>query len=50
MTANATTDATMTDAATTAPFTMLSGDASAMVCEGDVCDVPGPAAAAGESA
>ena len=41
----ATTDAPMTDAATagptTTPFTMVTGDASAMVCEGDVCYVPG---------
>lgn len=30
-----------TDAAAPAPFTMVTGDPSAMVCEGDVCYVPG---------
>ncbi len=30
------------DAAAPAPFTMVTGDAAAMVCEGDVCVVPGP--------
>lgn len=32
-----------TDAPEPAPFAMIVGDASAMVCEGDVCYVPGPA-------
>jgi hypothetical protein len=32
------------DAPTAAPFTMVAGDASAMVCEGDVCFIPGAAA------
>ena len=46
MTEHATTDApvadvAVTDVAVTAPFTMVSGDASAMVCEGDVCYLPG---------
>jgi hypothetical protein len=45
VTEHATTDApaagaAVTDVATTAPFTMVSGDASAMVCEGDVCFLP----------
>ena len=35
----------VTDAATS-PFTMVTGDASAMVCEGDVCFVPGAEATA----
>lgn len=30
-----------TDAATRAPFAMIAGDSSAMVCEGDVCYIPG---------
>jgi hypothetical protein len=30
-----------TDAAALAPFTMVTGDPTAMVCEGDVCYVPG---------
>ena len=29
------------DAPVPAPFAMIVGDASAMVCEGDVCYVPG---------
>jgi hypothetical protein len=29
-----------TDAPARAPFAMIAGDASAMVCEGDVCFVP----------
>ena len=33
-----------TDAPAPAPFAMIVGDASAMVCEGDVCYIP----AAGE--
>jgi hypothetical protein len=37
MTGNGTTDA----AAAAAPFTMLTGADAAMVCEGDVCFVPG---------
>lgn len=32
----------VTDAPATSPFAMITGDASAMVCEGDVCNVPGP--------
>jgi len=32
-----------TDAAMPAPFTMVAGDVSAMVCEGDVCYIPGAA-------
>ncbi|MFB9644004.1 hypothetical protein [Agromyces lapidis] len=28
-------------AASGSPFTMLPGDAGAMICEGDVCFVPG---------
>lgn len=31
----------MTDAAKPVPFTMVSGAADAMVCEGDVCFIPG---------
>ncbi|WP_268876772.1 hypothetical protein [Agromyces badenianii] len=31
------------DAAEPAPFAMITGDPSAMVCEGDVCSVPGAA-------
>ena len=31
-----------TDAATPTPFTMVSGDPAAMVCDGDVCDIPTP--------
>ncbi len=31
-----------TDAATPTPFTMVSGDPAAMVCEGDVCYIPAP--------
>ena len=30
------------DAAGPAPFTMVTGDPAAMVCEGDVCFVPSP--------
>ncbi|MFD4421571.1 hypothetical protein ACFWN7_08700 [Agromyces sp. NPDC058484] len=30
----------MTDAAAPAPFTMLPGDVTAPVCDGDVCAVP----------
>ena len=40
MTGNGTTDAAPT-APTAAPFTMLTGADSTMVCEGDVCYVPG---------
>jgi hypothetical protein len=40
-----TTDAVMTDAPAPAPFTMMTGDPAAMVCEGDVCYVPGTPAA-----
>ena len=29
-----------TDAPARAPFAMIAGDTSAMVCEGDVCFVP----------
>ncbi len=29
------------DAAVPSPFTMVAGDPAAMVCEGDVCIVPG---------
>lgn len=31
---------TTTDAAAPAPFAMITGDPSAMVCEGDVCYIP----------
>ncbi|MGW4930418.1 hypothetical protein ACWEOH_14805 [Agromyces sp. NPDC004153] len=31
-----------TDAAGPVPFTMVAGEASAMVCEGDVCYIPAP--------
>jgi hypothetical protein len=50
------TDGTQTiDGATTpeardarpAPFTMVTGDPWAMVCEGDVCHVPGASGASG---
>ncbi|WP_256461034.1 hypothetical protein [Agromyces larvae] len=34
-------DAPVTDAPLPAPFTMVTGAADAMVCEGDVCFVPG---------
>jgi hypothetical protein len=30
------------DAPAPAPFAMIGGDPSAMVCEGDVCYIPGP--------
>lgn len=40
MTGNGTTDAAAA-APAVAPFTMLTGADSAMVCEGDVCYVPG---------
>jgi hypothetical protein len=30
----------LTDAATPTPFTMVTGDTAAMVCEGDVCYLP----------
>jgi len=30
-----------TDAAVRAPFAMIAGDPAAMVCEGDVCYIPG---------
>ena len=36
------TDAETTDAAPS-PFTMMTGDRAAMVCEGDVCFIPEPA-------
>ena len=39
-------DRVRADAAAPAPFAMIAGDPSAMVCEGDVCYIPG--AAAGE--
>ena len=32
-----------TDAPAAAPFAMIVGDSSAMVCEGDVCYIPRPA-------
>ncbi|MEV1130575.1 hypothetical protein [Agromyces sp. NPDC049794] len=35
------TDAPSTDAAVPSPFTMVAGDPAAMVCEGDVCYIPG---------
>jgi hypothetical protein len=34
-------EATTTDAAAPSPFTMVTGDPSAMVCDGDVCYIPG---------
>lgn len=34
-------DTVTTDAAAPAPFAMIMGDPSAMVCEGDVCYIPG---------
>lgn len=39
-------DTAKADVAAPAPFAMITGDPSAMVCEGDVCYIPG--AAAGE--
>ncbi|WP_168209068.1 hypothetical protein [Agromyces intestinalis] len=39
-------DASVTDASRPAPFTMVTGDPAAMVCEGDVCFVPAPDGAA----
>ncbi|MBM7830702.1 hypothetical protein JOE59_001407 [Agromyces cerinus] len=33
-------DTATTDAAAPAPFAMITGDPSAMVCEGDVCFIP----------
>jgi len=36
-------NASMTDAAAPSPFTMVTGDPAAMVCEGDVCFIPGAA-------
>ena len=60
MTERATTDAPVTDTpvtdaaaatvATATPFTMVSGDASAMVCEGDVCYIPSAVGGAGDPA
>lgn len=35
------TDAPSTSTAAPAPFTMVTGDPTAMVCEGDVCYIPG---------
>ena len=35
-------DASATDVPESAPFTMVSGDPAAMVCEGDVCYIPTP--------
>ncbi|MDQ0895927.1 hypothetical protein [Agromyces ramosus] len=32
---------TPTDAPARAPFAMIAGDPAAMVCEGDVCFIPG---------
>jgi hypothetical protein len=37
-------DIRSTDAAAPTPFTMVTGDPAAMVCEGDVCFIPNPAA------
>lgn len=34
-------EVTTTDAAAPSPFTMVTGDPAAMVCEGDVCYIPG---------
>jgi hypothetical protein len=34
-------NASMADAAAPSPFTMVTGDPAAMVCEGDVCYIPG---------
>ena len=42
--ADGATTSPVTDAAAS-PFTMVAGDPSAMVCEGDVCFVPGAASA-----
>lgn len=36
-----TTDAPSTSAAVPSPLTMVTGDPAAMVCEGDVCYIPG---------
>jgi hypothetical protein len=36
-------EAELTDAAAPTPFTMIAGDPAAIVCEGDVCYVPGTA-------
>ena len=33
-------DIQSTDAAAAPPFTMVTGDPTAMVCEGDVCFIP----------
>ena len=33
----------LTDAALPTPFTMVAADSAAMVCEGDVCYIPGTA-------
>ncbi len=35
------TDVAKTDAVSPSPFTMVTGDPAAMVCEGDVCYIPG---------
>jgi hypothetical protein len=35
-------DAPATNVPEPAPFTMVSGDSAAMVCEGDVCYIPTP--------
>lgn len=32
----------VTDAPAATPFAMIVGDPSAMVCDGDVCYIPGP--------
>jgi hypothetical protein len=39
--APATDAAPVTDSAMPAPFTMVPGDSAAMLCEGDVCYIPG---------
>ena len=36
------TDVPATKVPEPAPFTMVSGDSAAMVCEGDVCYIPQP--------
>lgn len=36
-------EVTPSDAPAPAPFTMVTGDPAAMVCEGDVCYIPGAA-------
>ena len=44
MTERTETERTETTDAAPSPFTLVTGDSAAMVCEGDVCYIPGTAA------